>query len=183
MVTNILLLQKLAKLPPEKRAEVMQKAKMISQQIEIEKLNKNLKRVVNNLPAELLKAYTETDFIVHHTPTFTLKINLACPDLLQLFEKRKAVCATFITAHNPFSEALPADKNLALHKALKNDLKKRSLQFFEGIGQHPSGDWPGEQSFLVLDLDLAAATALAQHYEQNAFVWCDSDGIPQLVTT
>ena len=30
--------------------------------------------------------------------------------------------------------------------------------------------------------DLAAATTLARHYEQNAFVWCGRDGVPQLVS-
>ena len=137
--------------------------------------------MTNNLPAELLQAYTETDFIVHHAPPFTLKIGEPCPALLQLFDKTNALCATFITAYNPFSEALPEYKNKERQAALEDDLKKRSLQFIDGIGQHPSGDWPGEPSVLVLDLDLAAATTLAKHYDQNAFVWCGRDGVPQLV--
>ncbi len=130
---------------------------------------------------ELLIAYTSTDFIVHHAPPFTLKIGEPTPALLHLFDKTNAVCAAFITAYNPFSESLPEYKNKELQAQLEADLKKRNLQFIDGIGQHPSGDWPGEPSVLVLDLDLAAATVLAKYYQQNAFVWCGKDGVPQLI--
>lgn len=133
------------------------------------------------ITAELLQAYTETDFIVHHTAPFSLKIGVLSHSLLHLFLKKNVVCAAFLTAYNPFSESLPEYKNKALQAALEDDLKKRSLTFIDGIGQHPSGDWPGEPSFLVLDLDLAAATTLAKIYQQNAFVWCGRDGVPQLV--
>ena len=143
--------------------------------------NQNL--IMKKIQTELLQAYMETDFIVHHAPPFTLKIGEPCPALLHLFDKTNALCAAFITAYNPFSEALPEYKNKERQAALEHDLKKRRLQFIDGIGQHPSGDWPGEPSVLILDLDLSAATVLAKHYEQNAFVWCGRDGVPQLVAT
>mgnify|MGYP000373152402 CR=1 FL=1 len=137
----------------------------------------------SSISAELLQAYSETDYIVHHAPPFTLKIGETSPALLQLFDKTNALCAAFITAYNPFSESLPEYKNKEHQAQLEADLKKRSLQFIDGIGQHPSGDWPGEPSVLVLDLDLAAATVLAKHYQQNAFVWCGRDGVPQFVAS
>jgi hypothetical protein len=130
---------------------------------------------------ELWAAYKETHFIVHDAPIFTLRIGQPSPALLQLFDKTNALSAAFITAYNPFSESLPEYKNKELQAQLEADLKKRSLKFIDGIGQHPSGDWPGEPSVLVLDLDLAAATVLAKHYQQNAFVWCGRDGVPQLI--
>ncbi len=49
------------------------------------------------------------------------------------------------------------------------------------IGKHPSNNWPGEVSVLVLGLDLEAAKSLARHYEQHAFVWAAGDGVPVLV--
>jgi hypothetical protein len=134
------------------------------------------------IPAELFQAYAETHYNVHGLEKFTLKIGELCPALLQLFDQTNALCAAFVTAYNPFSEQLTATQNEALQTALKADLKKRSLKFIDGIGQHPNGQWPGEPSVLILDLDLAAATTLARHYEQNAFVWCGRDGVPQLVT-
>jgi hypothetical protein len=35
---------------------------------------------------------------------------------------------------------------------------------------------------LVLGLDLEAAKSLARHYEQHAFVWAASDGVPELIS-
>jgi hypothetical protein len=49
------------------------------------------------------------------------------------------------------------------------------------IGKHPSNNWPGEVSVLVLGLDLEAAKSLTQHHEQHAFVWAAGNGVPELV--
>jgi hypothetical protein len=139
--------------------------------------------MTKQLAAELIQAYTETNFIVHAEPPFTLKIGTQSSALVQLFDKTNVLCAAFITACNPFSESLPAHKNHEFQKILQDALTKRSLKFINGIGQHPSGNWPGEPSFLVLDLDLAAARVLARYHKQNAFVWCGQDGMPELVIT
>lgn len=139
--------------------------------------------MTKQLATELIQAYKETNFIVYGEQPFTLKIGEPSSALVQLFDKTNALCAAFITACNPFSESLPEHINNELQKTLKDDLTKRSLKFIDGIGQHPSGNWPGEPSFLVLDLDLAAARVLAMHHKQNAFVWCGQSGVPELVIT
>ena len=139
--------------------------------------------MTKQLATELIQAYKETNFIVYGEQHFTLKIGEPSTALVQLFDKTNALCAAFITACNPFSESLPEHKNNEFQKTLEDALTKRSLKFFEGIGQHPSGNWPGEPSFLVLDLDLAAARVLAKYHKQNAFVWCGQDGMPELVIT
>jgi hypothetical protein len=86
-----------------------------------------------------------------------------------------------ITAWNPFSQNLPAKENQARQDELKANLKKRGLICIDGIGKHPSNNWPGEVSVLALGLDLEAAKSLARHYEQHAFVWAAGDGVPDLV--
>ncbi|MDP4922367.1 MAG: DUF3293 domain-containing protein [Limnohabitans sp.] len=64
---------------------------------------------------------------------------------------------------------------------LKVQLKTRGLSFTNGIGQHPSNDWPGEPSVLILNLNRESAKVLAAQYEQNAFVWAGETGVPELV--
>lgn len=64
---------------------------------------------------------------------------------------------------------------------LANELKQRSLIFIDGIGQHPSKEWPGEPSYLVFGLKLEAAKTLGVKYEQNAIIWTGSDAVPQLI--
>ena len=95
--------------------------------------------------------------------------------------QHNALGAAFITAWNPFSEQLSLLKNEERQNALKAELKRRGLKFIDGIGQHPSNNWPGEPSVLVLGLSKEAAKSLAGHNEQHAFVWAASDAIPELV--
>jgi hypothetical protein len=130
---------------------------------------------------ELRQAFTETDYIVHHEPHFTMNIGKVSLELKQLMDHHNALGAAFITAWNPFSEQLSQQKNEERQDALKAELKKRSLKFIDGIGQHPSNNWPGEPSVLVLGLSKEAARSLAGHYEQHAFVWVASGAIPELV--
>ena len=133
------------------------------------------------LPPELLQAFAETDYIVHHEPPFTMHIGQACPELQALMAEHFTLSATFITAWNPFSQRLHNKENKARLDELKANLKNRRRTFIDGIGQHPSNQWPGEHSVLVLGLTLDAAKSLARHYEQHAFVWATSDGVPELV--
>jgi hypothetical protein len=133
-------------------------------------------------PAELLQAFTETDYIVHHEPPFTMNIGQPCPALKALMGEHNALCAAYITAWNPFSQQLSRQQNEARQQELKAELKRRGLKFIEGIGQHPSNNWPGEPSVLVLDLNKEAAKSLAAHHEQHAFVWAASDAVPELVS-
>jgi hypothetical protein len=65
--------------------------------------------------------------------------------------------------------------------ALSKELERRSLSYVEGIGQHKSNQWPGEESFLVFGLTLEAANTLGSKLEQNAIVWSGKDAVPQLI--
>jgi hypothetical protein len=130
---------------------------------------------------ELHRAFQETHYIVHHEPPFTLHIAQPCPELKALMAEHSVLGAAYITACNPFSRQLTDPENKARQEDLKATLKKGGLICIDGIGQHPSNNWPGEVSVLVLGLDLEAAKSLARHYEQHAFVWAAGDGVPELV--
>ena len=133
------------------------------------------------LSTELLHAFGKTHYIVHHEPPFTMYIGRPCPELKILMADQNALSAAFITAWNPFSQNLPATENKARQDKLKATLKKSGLTCIDGIGKHPSNNWPGEVSVLVLGLDLEAAKSLARHYEQHAFVWAAANGLPELI--
>lgn len=128
-----------------------------------------------------MQAFSETNYIVHHEPPFTMNIGKPCPELKKLMEDRNALSAAFITAWNPFSQNLAIQENQARQNELKANLKRRGLICIEGIGKHPSNNWPGEASVLVLGLGLEAAKSLARHYEQHAFVWAAGNGVPVLI--
>ena len=137
--------------------------------------------MTNALPSDLIEAFTETHYIVHHEPPFAMNIGVFCPDLKKLMAERKALCAAFITAWNPFAQQLSDTENEARQHTMKASLSQRGLTYIDGIGQHPGNGWPGEPSVLILDMGREAVQALARQYEQLAFVWVDQTAVPALM--
>lgn len=129
----------------------------------------------------LLQAYRETHFVVSGPAPFTLQIGKLCSDLAQLHRTAGVECSAFITACNPFSQELSPTENEARHAELGAILQQRGLPFHEGRGQHPSGGWPAEPSYLVIGLCLSAARELGTAWGQNAIVWAGADAVPALV--
>ena len=72
-------------------------------------------------------------------------------------------------------------ENTERHRVLIADLTEQGYEFLEGEGVDPNGEWPGETSVLVLDIDRASAARLGASYDQNAIVWIDTDAIPRLL--
>jgi hypothetical protein len=136
---------------------------------------------MNNIPPELVQAFMETEYFVHADPAFKMHIGQPCPELACLMAEQNALCAAFITAWNPFAQALSPTENEQRQQELKAQLKTRGLSWIEGIGQHPSNEWPGEPSVLILNLNRESAKVLAAQYEQHAFVWADETAVPALV--
>lgn len=129
----------------------------------------------------IIQAYADTNYIVHANSQITLRIGIFIPALSELHKTSGVDCSAFITAWNPFSRAVDDQTNLSRLAMLKQDLLDLDVAFYDGIGQHPSGNWSGEQSFLVLGLSLDASKSLGIRYEQNAILWCGSDATPQLI--
>ncbi|MFM0217795.1 DUF3293 domain-containing protein [Paraburkholderia caledonica] len=135
----------------------------------------------SDISRETIQAYLETDYRVHGDTPTTLKIGETNPTLATLHQTHGSACSAFITACNPFSQNTSDEFNAVRQQALADELKQRGLTSIDGIGQHPSNDWPSEASFLVLGLSLEAAKALGTRYGQNAIVWSDAGATPQLV--
>jgi len=128
-----------------------------------------------------LQAYKETHYTVLDVEHFVLRIGEASDELMACHKRYRVDCSVFITAWNPFSQQLTAQENEERHQALIAEIKGRSLSFLPGVGQHPSNNWPGEQSVLVMGLSLEAAKALGRRFDQHAVVWTGRDGVPELL--
>ena len=135
----------------------------------------------SELDASLVTAYRETEYQISEGESFVLRVDEPCPALLGLYRAKNVSCAAFVTACNPFSRELTDAENAVRQTELAAELRRRGLNYFQGVGQHPSEDWPGEPSFFVLGLALEAAKSLGKDYEQNAFIWCGPDAVPSLV--
>lgn len=133
------------------------------------------------IDAVTIKAYLETEYRTYSATPCTLKVGMVCPVLAELHKAHAVTESAFITACNPFSTILHETDNVARHTKFEQLLTRRGFVFFEGIGKHPTGDWPGEPGFLVLGIGLEAARVLARQLEQNAIIWNAANAIPQLI--
>jgi hypothetical protein len=136
---------------------------------------------LSEIDPSTLQAFKETEYRVDADPPFALRIGEPCEELAIHFKKAKVDCCAYITSVNPFSEQLDAASNAGRQADLECELNHRCLAFIPGIGQHPSNEWPGEASFLVLGLSLEAAKIMGRKYEQNALVCCGPDMVPRLI--
>jgi hypothetical protein len=135
----------------------------------------------SDIPRDTIQAYLETHYhVAGNTPT-TLQVGQFNPMLAALHDACQVTGSAFITACNPFSLDLGPEANAARQAALARELEQHGLKFIEGIGQHPSSEWPGEASFLVLGATLDIAKALGEKHGQNAIVWCGANAVPQLI--
>ena len=131
----------------------------------------------------LLEAYQKT----HYTTAsgITLLIGQSNAELDTFMRTKGYQEAIYITAWNPFSQALTVTENALRNQKLFYELEKRALSCHieKGVGHDPTGDWAGEDSFLVLGMDKDLGYKLALKYEQNAFVYYPRNGVAELVTT
>jgi hypothetical protein len=130
---------------------------------------------------ELTKAYAETHYKVTGEVELTLRVGEANAGLAALQVKQGCSSSAFITAYNPFSQQLDDTQNQKRQASLSAELQQAGFILFDGIGSHPSGNWPGEPSFLVMGVSLEEASAIGERYEQNAIIWSGADAVPQLV--
>jgi len=128
-----------------------------------------------------VQAFRETEYKVHGDDPFTLKVGETSSALASAHTRHGVECSAYITACNPFSQMLGDEANAERHAALGREISQRNLASIEGIGQHPSNQWPGEASYLIFGLTLEAAKALGTRLEQNAIIWTGVDTVPQLI--
>ena len=133
------------------------------------------------IDGDTLRAYEQTHYRVLGDAPATLRIGLPNAALAELHRAFSVDCSAFVTAANPFSALIDAKSNALRQTALADELKREGWRFVEGIGEHPSGRWPGEPSFLILGLPLDAAKQLGTRHGQNAIVWCGANALPQLI--
>lgn len=131
--------------------------------------------------AGTLQAYRETEYRVSGPDAFILRVGELSAALAAAHKKQRVDCSAYITARNPFGQILDGAANAERHAALGRELSQRSLASVEGVGQHPSNQWPGEPSYLIFGLTLEAAKALGMRLEQNAILWAGADAVPELI--
>ncbi|GAB4497192.1 MAG: hypothetical protein OHK0019_30340 [Saprospiraceae bacterium] len=131
------------------------------------------------LDQRLVEAYLRTTYCTL-SPFFPIKIGHKNEALEKWLEKRRLKTYVFITAWNPRSKLASDKENSLKNRKLKIELEKVSFGVLPGLGEAEDGDWPAEESFWALDISPNDAIYLGKKYEQNAIVWWEKGGLPEL---
>lgn len=131
---------------------------------------------IRTISPKLIKAYREAVYVVHlGDREIALQVNQASSQLAELMKEWEVTTAAFLTAFNPYSQALDAQENEARQKKMWIDALPMCSKIFPGIGRDKDGQWPHELSMLTLGIHLEDAKALADKYAQNAFLWVSNE--------
>ena len=130
----------------------------------------------------LIRSFLRTTYRVNAGPAGAIDIRVGCasPALDDLLARHGAACWALITAWNPMSRPLPHEENRARAALLAAELRGRYV-LFDGTGIGDAGDWPPEESLLVLGIGEADAVAIALRYRQRAIVAGEPGGEPRLM--
>ena len=128
-----------------------------------------------------IQAYLDTNYHVYGAMPLTLNIGATSAGPAALHKTHSVKSSAYVTACNPYSQALDDSVNDTRQAVLARELQQHRLTYMKGIGQHPTNGWPGEQSFLVLGSSREDAKMPGARHEQNAIVWCGPDVVPELV--
>jgi hypothetical protein len=127
----------------------------------------------------LIDAYRSTDYRVRLTRGGWASIRIDAPLPAILLGLIGAHSWAFITAWNPFSQALPHHQNRAAQQALLAALHKlqstRLIRAAVGLGRN----WR-EPSLFVVGPSLAETDTLAKQFRQNAYVHGLANGYARL---
>ena len=130
----------------------------------------------------LIAAYRATHYCVNGvSPPFLLRVDEVNADLAACHLARAVDCSAFLTAWNPGSRPMPDEDNALAQDRLRRTLEARGYALLEGLGVDPTGQWAGEESFLVLGIGREAACELGREFRQHGIVWSGADAVPHLV--
>ncbi|WP_083452328.1 DUF3293 domain-containing protein [Candidatus Burkholderia verschuerenii] len=110
-----------------------------------------------------------------------MTIGVANRAAASLIEGHAATSAVFVTAFDPFGEKLGDAENRTRQRALAERVAQLKLHALEGEGFDPKGEWQAEASLFVIGATREIADTLMREFEQNAVVFIDDRGVPELL--
>ena len=138
--------------------------------------------MISNVDPATIAAYAATHYVVNGIePGFVLRAGQLSAELKALHQQTGVACSAFLTAWNPGSRRRANEINQAAQCELEATLRAAALPLFAGVGVDPNGNWPGEQSVLVLGIGRERAERLGRHYGQIAILWIGADAVPEVV--
>ncbi|WP_250514866.1 nitrile hydratase accessory protein [Caballeronia sp. INDeC2] len=133
------------------------------------------------LPSATLDAYRAAIYRIDAQPAIDMKICVANGGAASLLAQHDVASAVFVTAFNPFGQVLAPEENAARQRKLIERVAQLDLRALPGEGVDPKNIWAAESSLFVLGATPDLADALMIEFRQNAVVYVDRAGLPQLL--
>ncbi|CAN5398830.1 hypothetical protein BH10ACI2_BH10ACI2_17150 [soil metagenome] len=131
---------------------------------------------------ELYEAYLETSYVVHDDGVdLTIRVHKKNIQLNDLLKQEGVSSWAFLTAYNPFSTPLTEPENLDRQAKLIQHLESRGLRYLRGFGKGDDPSWEPEPSLFILDIGRNDAIAIGRQFDQNAILWGEIEGFPELI--
>jgi hypothetical protein len=131
---------------------------------------------------ELAAAYRATTYRVFLPGGYAdLRIGEANDVLNAWLERTGVACFAIITAYNPGSRLVAAEKNAEQQSKLECDLLEGHYEPYAGENVPDNDGGLVEETCFVPDITQEDACALAEDFGQNAIVCGGADGIPHLI--
>jgi Protein of unknown function (DUF3293) len=131
---------------------------------------------------KLWDAYHATDYVVDAPGgAIALRVGKCSPTLDRLLSEHGADQAVFITAWNPQSVRLAAVENGSRQEALVREVRGRGYAVIGGHGAGAGGDWPAEDSLLVVGMPAEEGMELGMRFGQLAVVFARVGGVVELL--
>lgn len=130
--------------------------------------------------SDLDALYRQARYVVDDDDvSFTIRIGDSNDGLKELLAERGTSAWAYLTACNPNSQPLSDEENEVRQAEFIERLIADGYTYLRGYGT--GDDWDPEPSLLVLAIGRDAAVGLGREFGQNAILWGESDGVPELV--
>ncbi len=132
----------------------------------------------SQLDADLIRAYRAAVYRIDEA--FDLTID-DYSEALDAWQRRYDLeSSALITACNPAGQRCSSAFNAKANRELENLIVKAGHPYCSTLARDPQNQWPPEAGFLIGGIACADAEALAQAFDQNAWVWSAADAVPRL---
>ena len=134
-----------------------------------------------SLAPELLEAYRAAVYVVYGSPPIEFRIGEPSDVLDALLRIQKASSAAFVSSADVEGVVTPENQRRMKEFLLRGNLAGTPYKVHQGEARDPAGKWDAEPSLLVMGIPRAEAEALGRRLAQNAIVWIEPGGAPELV--
>ena len=137
------------------------------------------------LDPDLRAAYERAEYVVYASPGVQFRIGEPSDVIEAMMAMNRVRTAAFVSSATNRGVASPENERRLADFLLKNQLDGPQVtvkyRVYQGEGRDPRGAWKAEPSVLIMGIARAEAEALGRRLDQNAIVFIERGGAPELV--